>query len=268
MSLYSIPTGVVKKITSLTRNFLWAGSGERKAIPLVAWNILQLPKILGGLSIGNIKHKNIALLFKWVWRFFDEPSQLWCQIIRAKYKYPITLTISDIKIPCSGGPWRQVCASFLRHEGAKNIAFKGVKKSVKNGHDSLFWHDVWIGEEALKRVFPRLFSIAITPNGTVASYGIWDGFSWIWCFSWRRALRPQDLEEKAQLDSMLQQAHLAFEKEDKLIWAFNSSGIFSSKSFSLELDKLSPPPQHDAIKGMWLGLVPHRIEIFVWIALL
>ena len=268
MSIYPIPMGVVKKIISLTRLFLWAGYSEKKAIPLVAWNILQLPKILGGLGIGNIKHKNIALLFKWVWRFFEEPSQLWCQIIRAKYKYPLTLTISDLKIPHSGGPWRHVCASFLRNEGAKKIAIKGVRKNVKNGQDSLFWHDVWIGEAALKRMFPRLFALAITPNGNVASYGVWDGFSWIWSFSWRRALRPQDLVEKAHLDAILQQAHIAFERKDNLIWTFNSSGRFSSKSFSLELDKLCPPPHHDAIKGLWRGLVPHRIEIFVWTALL
>lgn len=192
---------------------------------------------IGGLSIGNIiKHKNLALLFKWLWRFFDEPSKLWCQVIRTKYKYSPTLTISDLKISCSGGPWRLVCASILRNQGAKSIAIKGVKKNDKNGQDSLFWHDVWIGDAALKSIFPGLYAISIFPNGTVASYGFWKGIAWIWSFAWNRVLRPQDLVDKAQMDIMLQQAHVAYESKDNLIWTFNSSGKFSLKSFSLEFD--------------------------------
>nr|CCA66140.1 hypothetical protein [Beta vulgaris subsp. vulgaris] len=268
MSIYPMPQDVVNKIIGLARQFLWAGSDGKNAMPLVAWSVLQLPKSLGGMGIGNIKHKNQALLFKWIWRLFDEPSQLWCKIIRAKYKYPNTLTISDIKIPNAGGPWRSICASYLRNQDVKDMAIKGVRKNVKNGHDSLFWHDVWIGEATLKSLFPRLFTIAMSPNGSVASYGFWDGLAWVWSFSWRRMLRPQDLIEKTHLDSLLQQAHVAYEKKDQLIWAYSSSGKFSTKSFSLEVDKLSPPPHHDAINGVWRGLVPHRIEIFVWMALL
>lgn len=121
----------------------------KKALPLVAWDVIQLPKNLGGLSIGNIKHKNLALLFKWLWRFFEEPSLLWCQVIRAKYKYPPTLTLSDLSIPNSGGPWKHVCSSILRNQEASKIALKGVRKNVKNGKASLFWHDTWLGETAL-----------------------------------------------------------------------------------------------------------------------
>lgn len=84
ITLFPVPAGVVQKIVKLTRQFLWAGNAEKKALPLVAWDVIQLPKNLGGLSIGNIKHKNLALLFKWLWRFFEEPSLLWCQVIRAK----------------------------------------------------------------------------------------------------------------------------------------------------------------------------------------
>lgn len=31
---------------------------------------------------------------------------------------------------------------------------------------------------------------------------------------------------------------------------------------------LRPPPHHDAIMGIWAGLVPHKIKIFVWLALM
>lgn len=43
---------------------------------------------------------------------------------------------------------------------------------------------------------------------------------------------------------------------------------FTTKSFALELDKLIPVPHQDAVKGVWCGLVPDRIEVFVWTTLL
>lgn len=44
-------------------------------------------------------------------------------------------------------------------------------------------------------------------------------------------------------------------------------GSFSVKSFSFELAKndLNRPQQNSM--GLWKGLVPHRVEIFVWLAL-
>lgn len=103
---------------------------------------------------------------------------------------------------------------------------------------------------------------------SVASQGFWDGFNWMWSFSWNRQLRPQDQIEKACLDEMLQQVFPALKTRDKFIWSHSKSGNFSTRSFTLELDKLRPPSHHDAVKGVWKGLVPHRIEVFVWIALM
>lgn len=66
---------------------------------------------------------------------------------------------------------------------------------------------------------------------------------------------------------MLQQVFPSQETYNKIIWAFTKSSIFSTKLFTLLLDKLRPPSHHDASKEVWKGLVPHRIVVFVWIAL-
>lgn len=105
-------------------------------------------------------------------------------------------------------------------------------------------------------------------DASVESYGFWEGYNWVWTFSWKRALRPQDIIEKSRLDCLLKEVCLAYEGDDELVWAFHSSGKFTTKSFTHELDKLSPVTHHDAVKGVWRGLVPHRIEVFVWSALL
>lgn len=74
----------------------------------------------------NVMHKNLSLLFKWLWRFFDDPTQLWCQVIKSKYKYPSTFTIANLAIPSNGGQWKHLCVAILKHAlGHKIIGFKG-----------------------------------------------------------------------------------------------------------------------------------------------
>lgn len=62
MSLLPISKGVIEKLVTIQRNFLWSGSDDKRALPLVAWANIELPKMYGGLGIGNLLHKNIKLL--------------------------------------------------------------------------------------------------------------------------------------------------------------------------------------------------------------
>ena len=48
------------------------GSG----ILLVSWEVIEKPKNEGGLGVGNLVVKNLALLFKWWWRFSKEDCPL------------------------------------------------------------------------------------------------------------------------------------------------------------------------------------------------
>lgn len=64
-------------------------------------------------------------------------------------------------------------------------------------------------------------------------------------------------------------AKYALHMKQKTCWyGLQQIWDFSTKSITFALDKLGPLPQQDAIKGLWCGLVPHRIEVFVWTALL
>nr|CCA66178.1 hypothetical protein [Beta vulgaris subsp. vulgaris] len=268
MSLFPIPKGVVEKINKITRRFLWSGDMEKRSIPLVAWKIAQLPKDMGGLGIGNIFHKNSAMLSKWMWRLLSDSSPIWCQVVCNKYKYQGTLSITDIKVPKSGGPWRHICAAIFHQANVKELLYKGFRKNIGSGSQTRFWLDSWLSSSSLKSEFPRLFSITMNPNASVESLGFWEGYNWVWSFSWKRILRPQDAIEKARLDNLLLQVCPARQAQDHLIWAFSKSGSFSTKSVSRQLVKLQHPHYQDAIRGVWVGLVPHRIELFVWLALL
>ena len=268
MSLLPMPKGVIEKIIQLQRNFLWRGSMEKKALPLVAWNVLELPKQYGGLSIGNLHNKNTALLFKWLWRFIHEPNSLWRQIIQAKYDIGPEFTIRDLSVPSHGGPWRGICNSIHSSTHARHIATHKIRKNIGDGSNTMFWHDIWVGEHPIKEVCPRLFLLSLSPNALVSSCGFWDGHTWQWSLHWRRNLRPQDQREREALQILLDRAVLYQDGHDQTIWTPVKSGLFSVKSFTMELAKTDVPCNFDAIKGFWRGLVPFRIEIFVWFVLL
>ena len=64
MSFFRAPSGVINKLTTIQRNFLWGGNVEGKKIAWVAWNQVCAPREKGGLGIKDIKAFNRALLIK------------------------------------------------------------------------------------------------------------------------------------------------------------------------------------------------------------
>ena len=266
MTLFPVPQGIIDKIIKLQRNFLWSGSMDKNTMALINWKAVQLPRVYGGLSVGNILHRNLALMYKWIWRYFAEPNSLWRRVIQTKYKYSSNLTILDLDAPKHGGPWKALCSHIFKHPEAKNIALSGPRKKTGNGYKTLFWFDPWLGPTPLKTLMPRLFSITTHKFATVHSLGFWDGNLWIWNLNWTRSLRPRDTDECATLQNLLKNVCISMENEDELIWAPCKSGIFSVKSFTTELAKTASSHHQVDLGRIWRGLVPPRIEIFTWLA--
>ena len=230
MSLFPMPKGIIEKITKIQRNFLWGGSEEKSSIPLVAWRQIALPKLLGGLSIGNLLHRNIAMLFKWIWRYFSCPKSLWRQVIQSKYNYPSSLLITELQIPNKGGPWRSICKAILSHPIAKTFSLSKTRKKIGDGASTSFWHEIWLGPSPLKTQFPRLFSISSGQNASIAMFGFWNGLVWQWSFHWARTLRPRDIQEFEQLSCALEEVsfHLlrrTCKYEPPVKWASSQSNL-------------------------------------------
>jgi len=68
MSLFKMPSQMVKELEKYQRNFLWDG-GMGKKDHLVNWDELCRLKEFGGLGIGHLKERSLALLAKCLWRF-------------------------------------------------------------------------------------------------------------------------------------------------------------------------------------------------------
>lgn len=69
LSLFRMPVRVASRIEKIMQDFLWSGIGKTSQDHLVSWEVYCKPKVEGGLGIGHMVHKNVALLGKWLWRF-------------------------------------------------------------------------------------------------------------------------------------------------------------------------------------------------------
>lgn len=78
----------------------------------VNWEITLRPQLMGGISIGNSSHHNLALLAKWIFRFLCEHDALWRKFIVAKC-YTIDCMWPTISRHGSlKSPWRSICQTI------------------------------------------------------------------------------------------------------------------------------------------------------------
>jgi hypothetical protein len=83
---------------------------------------------------------NISLLCKWWWRLENE-SGLWQDVVRAKYLQ--NATIGTVSHKMGDSP---VWPDLLK---VKSIYLRGRLITTKNGKNTLFWKDIWIGDKPL-----------------------------------------------------------------------------------------------------------------------
>ena len=86
MSLFKMLKAVMESLDRIRRDFLWECHGDNKELHLVMWSEVIKPKSKGGLGLGSLENKNLALLAKWWWRFGKEKEALWRRLIAIKIR--------------------------------------------------------------------------------------------------------------------------------------------------------------------------------------
>ncbi|KAJ9693494.1 hypothetical protein PVL29_012324 [Vitis rotundifolia] len=163
LSLFKIPASMAAKIERLQRDFLWSGVGEGKRDHLVSWDIVCNPKAKGGLGLGKISLRNIALLGKWLWRYPREGSALWHQVILSIYGLHSNGWDANTLVRWSHRcPWKAIAQVF--HEYSMLTRFV-----AGNGDRIRFWEDLWWGDQPLGSQYPRLFRVVLDKNIPISS---------------------------------------------------------------------------------------------------
>ncbi|XP_074278274.1 uncharacterized protein LOC141601867 [Silene latifolia] len=84
-TMFILPSGVITRIESICRNFLWDGGVDFLRSPLVSWKKICKPKQEGGLGLKEDVLWNKAAVGKLVWWIYFKPDHLWVRWINHTY---------------------------------------------------------------------------------------------------------------------------------------------------------------------------------------
>ncbi|KAF1883289.1 hypothetical protein Lal_00030397 [Lupinus albus] len=154
---------------AINARFIPNNKSGRKCIAWVAWDEVCKPKELGGLEVKDLLHFNHALPGKWRRSRLHDKDVFWVKVINSKY---------GTEWPCQKNTTASRWWKDLEKVGSLDEVNGGwfvdnVWKEIGNGLHSYFWHDIWIGNQSLKMVFPRLFRLASNQLSCVADNGSW-----------------------------------------------------------------------------------------------
>ncbi|GKC94960.1 RNA-directed DNA polymerase, eukaryota [Tanacetum coccineum] len=228
MSLFKVPNSVLASMEALRREFFYGAQSNEKKITWVNWPKVLSAKKHGGLGVSSFFALNRLCCYPWS--------------------------------ECPGSfssPWYSIVREI------QNLKNKGVdllshcKKRVGNGMHTKFWHDIWIGDQKLCCVFPRLFALEEDKDCYVASkfHGSVD-------LSFRRAARGGvEAQQFAQLRDMLDTVILS-NLEDRWRWDLNGSGSFRVCDVRNLLDEFFLPKDERVTR--WVKCIPIKINVFAW----
>lgn len=246
-----LPNGVILAIEKMIRDFLWGSKEGARKCHLVKWDVITKSKAYGGLGIRKLEPMNRAFLAKLGWRIIQNDDSLWVRIFKAKY----AITSADCttwrpKLNMSNA-WKDILKSVP-------LLVNGSKRNVRNGRDTSFWQEKWLGDNPLNQL--ALGSLSTSDlDRTVASY--WDrerGWDW----GALNSLLPEGILEQLAAYSLSDDP----DSSDSIGWRKGTSGAFSVKSaYDIDLgdvDQVEPSKWN----SIWKLKVPNRVRTFIWLA--
>ena len=256
MSLYLMPITIQNRLESMRNRFFIGGDRDDKKMTWVKWKTCLASKAMGGLGIGSIYGFNVALLFKWVWRFRNNSNVLWVNVIKEIYGQDGGFG-SDRIGKSSYSPWYSIyhLVSTLRDKGIDLLGM--CNRSVGNGSTTSFWGDSWCGGRPLKDQYPRVYALDLNKSCSVADrMGIKD-----WSSVLRRTPRGgAESNQFADLIQSIQQVTLT-SSADAWKWELSSSG-FSVVSTRQYVDDQTLLGSLSSTR--WVRCIPIKVNVFIW----
>ncbi|GJS61833.1 RNA-directed DNA polymerase, eukaryota, reverse transcriptase zinc-binding domain protein [Tanacetum coccineum] len=256
MSMFKVPKCVSNKMEAFRRNFFNGVEGSGSKVNWVGWKHVLASMEKGGLGVSSFFALNRTLLFKWVWRYISQIPSLWTRFITAIHGS--CRAVEGTSSTSRNSLWLDIikALSSLKTKGIDLLGF--AKKKVGNGEKTLFWDDLWIGEDVLKSQFPRLFALELQKDISVAKKMSHSSLA----FFFRRMPRGGVEEEQFNNLNSCTSAFILPQIEDRWVWSLSSTGDFSGNSArSFIDDKLLP--NFDS-PTRWVKVIPIKINIFAW----
>jgi hypothetical protein len=191
MFVYPMSNDIINVISSINCFFLWSGCSTSHEIFKVAWHKVIKSKSLGGLDLGFLYHKILALLFKWDWNLDNEVARGWQKFILRKYQ-PNLANELHVFVGSLSSTWCGIVLAFSTSESIAIPLKPSIGFKVGDGSNIRFWTDSWLGTPAsLQNLFPRLFNLSLQQSVSLIDVYSLDDYSI--SLTWRRNLRYRHL---------------------------------------------------------------------------
>nr|GEX74538.1 RNA-directed DNA polymerase, eukaryota, reverse transcriptase zinc-binding domain protein [Tanacetum cinerariifolium] len=234
------------------------------SIPIFHMSIFRAPlteKVLaakdkGGLGVASLYALNRGLLIKWFWRFYNQETSLWKNVIQAIHAR--NCNVHSINKSAGHSCWTTIIKEIHRLGVSGLNIFDFMKQKVCNGNTIKFWTDNWYNGGILKDIYPRLYALEnrkdITVSSKLADPHLNTSFR-------RDIIGGCELEQFQMFVDLVDSITLA-PMEDRWVWNLEHSGEFSVASIRRKIDDSRFPTIGDKIR--WVKFVPIKINVFAW----
>ena len=149
MVLPMMPKNIVQNVQNQIRNFIWNGKKSK-----IALNILQLPKVEGGLNLVDLVKKETALKATWPQILYgeEEYSTLVYSLMRVSVLghdiWKCSISPDDVKkLKISSQFWRDVLISWSKynyyHEVRPDNQLLWYNSNIRVGGKPIMWADAY-----------------------------------------------------------------------------------------------------------------------------
>jgi len=227
MQCYKLPSRITDQLDSIHREFFWKKFTSEKGLPLVAWDKICRPKVLGGLGLRKSAAVNIACMAKLVWKILTQKDNFWVKQISAKYGAPESFF--EVR-PKPNDSW--VWKSLLR---LRPFVKRGIRWKVGNGHSINFWTDCWCADDNLQSLLNLDQSAVPDIDIKVSAFITPDK-------QWDSSKLSQYLPPS--LIQTIQSIPLPItDVDDSFCWGYSDSGGFSTKTATWKAHENIPRDQ-------------------------
>ncbi|GJY72319.1 hypothetical protein Tco_0476022 [Tanacetum coccineum] len=143
----------------------------------------------------------------------------------------------------------------LKDRGVDLLSYYRIQ--VGNGLRTNFWNEVWIGDNLLCVLFPRIYALEVNKNCSVAEK-LQSSVS----SSLRRSVRGGAENSQLTLLQEYIEGSILSNMEDRWVWDLNGEGVFCVKDVRNLLDDCFLPKAPTATR--WVKYVPIKLNVFAW----
>jgi hypothetical protein len=204
-----------------------------------------------GLSLINLRSQNIALLLKYLDKYFDKENIPWVNLIWNAYYANGELPQAAKK---KGSFWWKDLQKLCD-------IFKGIAQcSIGNGTTVMFWSEVW-NSNIMEQKIPRLCCYAKNKNISVAS-SIQNNY-----FEQQVhvPLSVQAFQEYQQMHDIIQQTQISSGAKDIWSYLWGTASYSASKFYHLPYKNVQPPRP---FLWIWNFSCSNKVRVFSWLLLM